>query len=602
LSGGRSKYTQPWKFQENLELRPKPIAGGWGWIAMAFRFPMSFDARSILMNKRNLVATTVVLGAFVGFAPASRAADDGPAADKPEQLFKTLDKNGDGRLTSDEVGEDRKRFFEHLIRVADGDKNGVLTAEEFQKGLKDEPAVQAGPQRGAGPGPGRPGGPGGEGRPRFGNPDEFFKRLDSNGDGKVTLDEVPEPAKRIVEGMLERSGKAKDAGLTKEDIAKLGQNFRPGAGPGAGPGGGQFGNPEEMFKRFDTNGDGKITLDEAPDRAREMVERMLERAGKGKDGSISKEEYLRAAAQFRPGGAAPGGAPEGRSPINPEENFKRMDANGDGKVTLDEIPERARPIVERMLEATGKGKDGSLTLDDFKKAAERFGQAANQPGARRPGDGERPREGDRPRESDRPRTEGDRPREDDRRPEGAPRDGQGPPRPQAAFFRKLDANGDGRISKAEVAKAAAVFDELDENKDGELDARELFGAPPTGAGDRRPDQPRDGERRPDERRPETDRRPDQPANRPADARPDATKSNRPATRPAEAARKADAKGGARGRQAFQEMDKNGDGKISKDEATGRLKEQFDRIDADKDGFISTEEMQRMARDLRKKDQ
>lgn len=478
--------------------------------------------------KRNLVATTVVLGAFVGFSPAVRAADDGPAGEKPEQLFKTLDKNGDGKLTADEVGEDRRRFFEHLIRVADGNKDGVLTAEEFQKGLKDEPPVQA-PQQG-----GR--GPGGFG----GDPGEFFKRMDTNGDGKITLDEVPEPAKRFVEGMLERAGKGKDGSLTREDFLRMAQNARPGAGQP-----GQSGQPS--------------------------------------------------------------GA--GRPPFgNSEELFKRWDANGDGKVTLDEVPEQARQFVERMLEAAGKGKDGSLTLDDLRKAGERFRAATGQGDTpRRPGDATNP-----------PRGEGDRP-QDGRRPEGAPRDGQGPPRPMALFFRKLDTNGDGRLSKEELSKAPALFDELDENKDGELDARELFGPPPEGFG--RPGSApggagTGGSRRPDAARPEGDRRsedgrrPDaRPGDRPADAKPaDSTNSDKPAVRPSDSdkkpanAKRADAKGAGRGRQMFEEMDKNGDGKISKEEATGRLKDNFDRIDSNGDGFLTPDEMQKALGQLRKKNQ
>jgi Ca2+-binding EF-hand superfamily protein len=371
-----------------------------------------------------------------------------------------------------------------------------------------------------------------------------------------------------------------------------------------------------MFNRLDANSDGKITLDEVPDRAKEMVERMLERTGKGKDGSISKEEYLKAAAQFRPGaGNPPGGAPGGPQFDNPEGTFKRMDANGDGKVTLDEVPEQARFIVERMLEAAGKGKDGSLTLEAFKKFAERFQREDNPQEARRPGDG-----GERPKtEGDRPRGEAGSPdarRPEAGRPEGGPRgEGQGPARPQALFFRKLDANGDGRLSKDEMSKAASIFDELDKNKDGELDPSELFGPPPEGFGGPGRQAP-GGDRRPDAARPEGsprpegDRRPEsRPADKPADAKPaDSEKSDKPAVRPAEAtkkrdaAKKGDAKGADRGRQVFEGMDKNGDGKISKDEATGRLKENFDRIDSNSDGFISTEEMQKSVRDLRKKAQ
>ena len=38
-----------------------------------------------------------------------------------------------------------------------------------------------------------------------------------------------------------------------------------------------------------------------------------------------------------------------------------------------------------------------------------------------------------------------------------------------------------------------------------------------------------------------------------------------------------------------QLDKDGDGKISKDEAPARLKENFDKVDKDGDGFISRDE-------------
>jgi Ca2+-binding EF-hand superfamily protein len=41
---------------------------------------------------------------------------------------------------------------------------------------------------------------------------------------------------------------------------------------------------------------------------------------------------------------------------------------------------------------------------------------------------------------------------------------------------------------------------------------------------------------------------------------------------------------------LKELDTDMDGKISRDEAKGRIKEHFDRIDRDKDGFISKEEL------------
>src|SRR4029450_13562960 len=96
---------------------------------------------------------------------------------------------------------DKKRLFEHLLTSADKDKDGKLSREEFAAGLKnhrpDRPLEQKQPE-GSAPG----------GNPY--NPDEMFKRLDKNGDGKITLDEVPEEAKERIGQLLKRADKNGD--------------------------------------------------------------------------------------------------------------------------------------------------------------------------------------------------------------------------------------------------------------------------------------------------------------------------------------------------------------------------------------------------------
>jgi Ca2+-binding EF-hand superfamily protein len=58
---------------------------------------------------------------------------------------------------------------------------------------------------------------------------------------------------------------------------------------------------------------------------------------------------------------------------------------------------------------------------------------------------------------------------------------------------------------------------------------------------------------------------------------------------------------ARGADVMGKMDKDGDGKISKDEAGEKLKEKFDELDADKDGFLSAEEIKSARGKMRKGD-
>jgi len=360
------------------------------------------------------------LAAVLACAGSATAQDGVP---KPEELFQRLDKNGDGKLTSDEIPEEQRRFFDRTVRVGDKDGDGVLTREEFIQANRpgDNPSVPLGPLQG---GAGRPGQGGGDPRQRF-------EMMDRNKDGKLTRDElqqVPEQFRERMLQMFERAGKSE---LTLEEFTRF---------AGGPPGGGNF-QPGEMFNRFDRNGDGKLAKDEIPQEMRERFASAFERLGKDE---LTREDFAQVAQRiFTPG--QPGGTPDGQRP----------------------------PFLPTIM-------------------------------------------------------------------------------------RLLDANGDGRISKDELAKAAEKFGELDENGDGYLDPRELMGPPPGFAG------------APGQSRPNPEGRPNTPPGRP----------NTPAGRP----------NANNSTQFFSRLDRNGDGKISKDEAPERMRENFARLDKDGDGFLSAEEL------------
>jgi len=108
----------------------------------------------------------------------------------------------------------------------------------------------------------------------------------------------------------------------------------------------------------------------------------------------------------------------------------------------------------------------------------------------------------------------------------------------AVMFQNLDKNGDGKISKDEAPERLALnFDKFDANHDGFITLEEFKAAIPPGAGS-----------------------PGGSGGSGGDVR-------RPAV-------------------MFQNLDKNGDGKISRDEAPERLALNFDKFDANKDGFIT----------------
>ena len=53
-------------------------------------------------------------------------------------------------------------------------------------------------------------------------------------------------------------------------------------------------------------------------------------------------------------------------------------------------------------------------------------------------------------------------------------------------------------------------------------------------------------------------------------------------------------------ELLKELDKNEDGKLSKDEIKGPLKEDFSKVDTDEDGFITEEEFKNAPKPERKK--
>ncbi len=52
-------------------------------------------------------------------------------------------------------------------------------------------------------------------------------------------------------------------------------------------------------------------------------------------------------------------------------------------------------------------------------------------------------------------------------------------------------------------------------------------------------------------------------------------------------------------QLIKKMDENKDGKLSKEEVKGPLKDDFDKIDTDEDGFLSKEEIEKAPKPERK---
>jgi len=182
------------------------------------------------------------------------------------------------------------------------------------------------------------------------DPNAMFERLDQNGDGWVTEDEVPQERQRFFDLMMQRGDQNQDGKLTQEEFT-AGLSARGGFGL-AGGGRRPF-DFQGMFERLDINGDGEITSDELPQR----VQRMMQLDLNG-DGVLTREEL----SQGPPGGGSGGGP--GMAPGGPgaraERMFERFDTDSDGTVTKDELPDGMQQFMERF----DRDGDGVVTEDE----------------------------------------------------------------------------------------------------------------------------------------------------------------------------------------------------------------------------------------------
>lgn len=136
--------------------------------------------------------------------------------------------------------------------------------------------------------------------------ERFFQTLDSNQDGKLTLEEAPEPAKNILRRILERSGKEKDSEITKKEFMETLAAIRPGRRPEGRDADNEMKRPEMMdrevsrrgeFPRrppapafvltLDSDKDGRLSKEELS-----QVKRLFEKLDRNEDGYLDIQEMM----------------------------------------------------------------------------------------------------------------------------------------------------------------------------------------------------------------------------------------------------------------------------------------------------------------------
>lgn len=245
----------------------------------------------------------------------------------------------------------------------------LSSAQDAPKG----PPPEGGPPGGPPPG-GQPGGPPPGGRPQGGpqgggDPGarlaEFIKRADADSDGKISKDEFANMGKKESEERFGKMDANSDGFVDQDEIGKIAQTMRQNQGPGS-----------QGMRRPDGGGP------------------------PGEGGGFRRPP---GGAGGSPGGSpgSPGGPPQGMRPGgeggqrgggmfgDPKENFKRMDADGNGSVSEDEYIKATEKMREMLRNRGGMGRPGE---------GRGPGGAGGPPGEGQGGFRRPPSEGDAPKE------------------------------------------------------------------------------------------------------------------------------------------------------------------------------------------------------------
>ena len=244
-------------------------------------------------------------------------------------LFSKLDKNADGKVSQSEMSGPQQPMFKRALRVADANEDGALNKDEFAKAVSDPKPVEL---------------PGANMGDRMASFD--VGRLDRNGDGNVSLDEVPGPMRERFEELLDRIGQ------DSVPVDKV-QAYLRGERPGTQPA------DRESEEMMDADKD-----------------RMKKDDPKVEPKSTSSKPSAGKSGTGKPGAEKSGAKKSGdrkRNPNSPMENagpaaiFKQLDRNSDGKLTGNEIP----PRMQENIKAADTDNDGSISQSEMQSAFQR---------------------------------------------------------------------------------------------------------------------------------------------------------------------------------------------------------------------------------------
>lgn len=257
--------------------------------------------------KTSTTTLCLACGLIAGLSYAQQGERPRDGGGRMSEFIQRADTNKDGKLSKDEFIEFSKKEGETRFATIDANNDGVI----------DENEVKTAMERMRGGGSGAPGGE----RRREGGGDGGGFRRPPEGQGAPG----GEGQRRPEGGPPGEGGRRPEGGPPGEGGRRPegGPPGAPGQGGPGGPGAGMRGmfqamqNPEEAFKKMDSNNDGTVTLEEYKAGQNTELEGRFKGLDQNNDGKVTADEFkasierlrgmMRGAGGGDKGGMRPGG-------------------------------------------------------------------------------------------------------------------------------------------------------------------------------------------------------------------------------------------------------------------------------------------------------